>query len=779
MKKFKCLLSLLLVCCLVVGAVPMKASAEEAVSQSNVQMQFTAGTELPEEECTEIVYNIENEQKGNSSQKSTFQGHTYQLFNEAMTWMEAKAYCENLGGYLVTITSQAEQDFICETFSKKHGTAMIGLSDAETEGVWKWVTGENFSFSNWDSGEPNNEWDEDYVLINSDGTWNDAHLDKEKWIFICEWERNAVEGIRSDYVNAGPGEQYARESGFENTQVIPVSVENGYCEIEYKRNGSLRRDYVKKELVSGTEKVPVVSSTVIQGPSMQQYIYKVHVNANTVKETKVYTGPTDKYAVRDILAEGEPITFLYAVNVDSVISAHHSYVIEYKTSKGLKRGYILNHVYNDIMNDPLKGFDKDKTNNAAFIYENEIAYSSFSATDCSRVNLLDNWSNASHVDFTFLEKFDWWAGITAAISENTGDAPEDNFSAVTDGISMLINFFSAAIKNTAVSVNIDKYKGERRIIIHTGSPIEFDHAGKTIYLASILAQPGSYTISEDEWIRRAFTGLKSDGKYSMDLTFSKDFSSCPYGYSLVVKKDGSVWAYPIIHSGTSFKVYWEKDGRREYAFDAASIWGRQAAKLSDDKATQLINELDKHGFKLSRSQESAKKFNDVRPTAYYYDAVQWAVSSGITAGTSKTTFSPNAPCTRAQAVTFLWRTAGEPEPKSRTVAFADIKAGSYYEKAVQWAVENRITAGTSKTTFSPDATCDRGQIVTFLYRAAGNPSVSSSSSFADVKAGAYYEKPVQWAASNSITSGTSASTFSPTQNCVRGQIVTFLYRAYA
>ncbi len=169
-------------------------------------------------------------------------------------------------------------------------------------------------------------------------------------------------------------------------------------------------------------------------------------------------------------------------------------------------------------------------------------------------------------------------------------------------------------------------------------------------------------------------------------------------------------------------------------------------------------------------------FNDVPFTAYYYNAVQWAVISGVTAGTSETTFSPNAPCTRAQAVTFLWRTAGKPEPKSRAVAFADIKAGSYYEKAVQWAVENGITAGTSKTTFSPDATCDRGQIVTFLYRAAGNPSVSSSSSFADVKSGQFYETAVQWAVANNITSGTGNGKFSPTARCDRSQIVTFLYR---
>ncbi len=720
---------------------------------------------------TNDAYHEHEDESGDGIIK--FQEHSYQLISTKMSWVDAKAYCEGLGGHLVTITSQAEQDFVCESFTKKYGTAMIGLSDAANEGDWIWVTGEVFSYSNWDSGEPNNEGDEDYILMNSDGTWNDGHLEREKWIFICEWESSDVEGIRSDFVNAGPGEKYARENGFENTQVIPVSVENGYCEIEYYRDGSLRRDYIKKELVSGTEKVPIVSSTIIQGPNTQQYIYKVPVNANTVKETKVYTGPTDKYAVRDTLAEGEPITFLYVVNADSLISAHRSYAIEYKTSKGLKRGYVLNHVYNDIMNDPLKGFDKDKTNNAAFIYENEIVHSSFSATDCSRVSLLNNWSNASHVDFTFLEKFDWWAGITAAISGNTGDAPEDNFSAVTDGISMLINFFSAAIKNTAVSVNIDKCKGERRIVIHTGSPIESDYAGKSTYLSSILAQPGSYTISEDEWIRRAFTGLKPDGKYSMHLTFSKDFSSCPYGYSLVVKKDGSVWAYPIIHSGTSFKVYWEKDGKREYAFDAASIWGRQAAKLSDDKATQLISELDKHSFKLNKSQEAEKNFTDVSPNTYYYDAVQWAVENGITTGTSDTTFSPENTCTRGQVCTFLYRAAGEP-PVSGTTSVTDISSSDYYYNAVLWAAGNGMFSG---STFSPNSPCTRSMAINFMWKYAGRPIMNEGTPFTDISASD--AQAVAWALEQGVTNGTSDTTFSPDTTCTRGQIVTFLYRAFA
>ena len=175
---------------------------------------------------------------------------------------------------------------------------------------------------------------------------------------------------------------------------------------------------------------------------------------------------------------------------------------------------------------------------------------------------------------------------------------------------------------------------------------------------------------------------------------------------------------------------------------------------------------------------SSNPFTDVPADAYYHDAVLWAVENGITSGTSATTFSPNAVCTRAQAVTFLWRAAGSPEPGIAENPFTDVASDSYYYKAVLWAVEKGITSGTSATTFSPNVTCSRAQIVTFLWRGQQSPSVSTSGAFTDVSADAYYAKAVDWAVSGGITSGTSATTFSPNANCTRAQIVTFLWRAY-
>ena len=170
-------------------------------------------------------------------------------------------------------------------------------------------------------------------------------------------------------------------------------------------------------------------------------------------------------------------------------------------------------------------------------------------------------------------------------------------------------------------------------------------------------------------------------------------------------------------------------------------------------------------------------FTDIRESAYYHDPVLWAVANNVTNGTSATTFSPDEGCTRAQVVTFLWRAAGKPDPASSESPFSDVKEGAYYYNAVLWAVENGITNGTSDKTFSPDDTCTRAQIVTFLWRNEEQPApVGTSNPFADVKPSAYFGSAVLWAVETGITNGTSATTFDPEDTCTRAQVVTFLYR---
>ena len=169
-------------------------------------------------------------------------------------------------------------------------------------------------------------------------------------------------------------------------------------------------------------------------------------------------------------------------------------------------------------------------------------------------------------------------------------------------------------------------------------------------------------------------------------------------------------------------------------------------------------------------------FYDVPNGAYFYEAVKWAVKNGITTGVGNDLFAPEQPCTRAQIVTFLWRAAGSPEPKTAS-SFTDVSASAYYAKAVAWAVENGITNGMTETTFAPDATCTRGQSVTFLYRALKG-TASGSANFTDVKSDAFYADAISWAVANNVTNGTSNTTFSPNADCTRAEIVTFLYRAY-
>ncbi len=227
-------------------------------------------------------------------------------------------------------------------------------------------------------------------------------------------------------------------------------------------------------------------------------------------------------------------------------------------------------------------------------------------------------------------------------------------------------------------------------------------------------------------------------------------------------------------SGTTIDLAAYKPTRAGYTFAG---WFSDKALTKAVTSVKLTANTTVYAKWTQNGGTAENPFVDVKEGAYYYDAVLWAVEQKITSGTSATTFSPDASCTRAQMVTFLWRAAGSPKVENGKNPFADVKADAYYYDAVLWAVEKGVTSGTSATTFSPDATVTRGQTVTFLYRNAGSPEVSGTMPFTDVEADAYYAKAVQWAVQQKITTGTSETTFSPMSDCTRGQIVTFLYRA--
>ena len=254
-------------------------------------------------------------------------------------------------------------------------------------------------------------------------------------------------------------------------------------------------------------------------------------------------------------------------------------------------------------------------------------------------------------------------------------------------------------------------------------------------------------------------------------------------YPITVKsaKNGDVTAsHKSAAKGTTITLTVDPD--KGYVLDTLTVLDGK------DKEIKLTEKNGKYTFTMPASkvtvaamfkaEQSIGKnpFTDVPAGSYYEDAVIWAVDKGITTGTSATTFNPNGICTRAQAVTFLWRAAGSPKPETRTMPFADVPVGSYYYDAVLWAVENGITKGTSDTTFSPNMTCSRAQIVAFLWRSEKSPAAGTANPFADVKSTAYYADAVLWAVENDITKGTTNTTFSPDADCTRAQIVTFLWR---
>ena len=206
--------------------------------------------------------------------------------------------------------------------------------------------------------------------------------------------------------------------------------------------------------------------------------------------------------------------------------------------------------------------------------------------------------------------------------------------------------------------------------------------------------------------------------------------------------------------------------------DGKSIGAVKSYTFENIRRTHTIEVI----FMKANGNPQTGVFVDVATGSYYEDAVDWAVGNGITQGTDATHFSPDGICTRAQAVTFLWRAAGSPKLKTRTMPFTDVPAGSYYYDAVLWAVENGIAKGTSDTTFSPDATCTRAQIVAFLWRSEKSPAAGTVNPFADVNSTAYYAGAVLWALREDITKGTTSTTFSPDADCTRSQIVTFLWR---
>ena len=295
--------------------------------------------------------------------------------------------------------------------------------------------------------------------------------------------------------------------------------------------------------------------------------------------------------------------------------------------------------------------------------------------------------------------------------------------------------------------------------------------GEVKILADGAVASGNYTIRYKDGKLTVSTRPSSGGGSSRPSTY-------PVQTEVRKDPDGSV-SLSKTSAAKGDKVTITVKPDRHYKVDEVIVRdskGKQLAVKDNGDGTYTF-EMPADKVTVEPTFTWVNPFADVANNAYYVDAVEWMLKREVTQGTTETTFSPNLNCTRAQIVTFLWRAAGSPEPKG-TVSFADVPAGSYYAKAVAWAIENGITGGTGDGLFSPDATCTRAQSAAFLYRAAGSPAVGGSSGFSDVAADAYYAQAVAWAKEHGITDGIGGGLFGSANDCTRAQIAAFLYRAY-
>ena len=296
--------------------------------------------------------------------------------------------------------------------------------------------------------------------------------------------------------------------------------------------------------------------------------------------------------------------------------------------------------------------------------------------------------------------------------------------------------------------------------------------GEVKILAGGAAASGNYTIRYEDGKLTVSTRPSGGGGGSRP-------STNPVQTEVSKDPDGSV-SLSKTSAAKGDKVTITVKPERHYEVDEVIVRdskGKQLAVKDNGDGTYTF-EMPADKVTVEPTFSWVNPFADVANSAYYVDAVEWMLKREVTQGTTETTFSPNLNCTRAQIVTFLWRAAGSPEPKG-TVSFADVSAGSYYAKAVAWAVENGITGGTGNGLFSPDAACTRAQSAAFLYRAAGSPAVNGSAGFSDVAADAYYAQAVAWAKEHGITGGIGGGLFGSANDCTRAQIAAFLWRLYA
>ena len=414
-------------------------------------------------------------------------------------------------------------------------------------------------------------------------------------------------------------------------------------------------------------------------------------------------------------------------------------------------------------------------------------------------------------------------GFSIALTAAGGDAIFTQEPAVVDGENVITYQLNGGTGEATFNVTVtpvssnykagtydlkiqayDKTNVSNRIVfesgsaVYTGSGIKYEKAtiaghssgmrytyapdvatGATLDAAALPLTVGTYTVTA------TYSDASSYGYKTATVTITK---ATPAGTPSFTKIEtsGKTLADTKLTVGTirpAGTIAWDlplttvlKDGK-EYAWTFTPTDTHNYTTLTG-KLIPYVDDGTDYIPGVIDGNSGSFNFHDVSRFDYFYDAVKWAAENGIASGTGRYTFSPDAVCTRAQTVTFLWRAAGSPMPRYRTCAFTDVDSRDYYYNAVLWAVEQGITTGLTATTFGPDVTVSRGQVATFLYRAASASKPNTFNPFTDVKTTAYNYDAILWAYDNRITTGTSDTTFSPDASCTRAQIVTFLYRYY-
>ncbi len=718
-----------------------------------------------------------------SDNLNEYEGHRYEVFDNGLDWDGAKKYCESLGGHLATISSKEENDFIYELMiDSGYTSAYFGLTDEDEEGTWVWVNGEPVEYTNWHSGEPNSEnTNEDYAMFYwkyTDGTWNDGDFGGKTnsggTAFICEWDSidTGAESISVDedegefhfYLNTATncvakGSTIKMYAGFfVNGELSPLSNENSY-------SISVSDSSIINVVSSGWDAVYGQCYTINSLNPGSVTLTMTNLSNGAMGTLDIYVVDSEmvynfKNVPEMIIEEGK-ITNFY--NYCGMVVDDFDYK-EHKNNEDAIDYYdVTMTIYNSLdLYGAVTAYDAEGN-----IYDYNVI-EKFTTMESSFKDSVTNLVKEIGDLFYLLDNNKYYSG--ESISKKTDvhiKVPADGYIEISNSPKSVV---ALIVNSTAITVDFIKKTGDlvnnASEIIDSGAIAE-----KVLYDAFTEGYLNDVMI---DMIKETAEKELMNGEWSLS-----NFGDVLQSFFDVLTQSGFNLIEIIteeIVSGTALLSMTES-----FVLNCIPTGNIINALYSFSDIGELIIEINLFNKSVDVPAGiyiHTNGFTDVTVDTYYYEAVEWAVNNGIVSGTGNDTFEPNAICTRAQALTFLWRAVGSPKPSDTNTDFIDLNKDAYYYNAVLWAVEQGIASGISSTEFGPDELCNRAQIVTFLYRQAGSPDVSGSG-FDDVRKDLYYTLAVQWAVALGITSGTSNTAFSPESPCTRAQVVTFLYRYIA